>query len=66
MLGGGHGNADIRIQDNSVNNTKFDGIRVNADFGGTAGGPTTTRATIINNVIDGSGAGNNGEGITLR
>ena len=67
VLGGGHGTQNITIQGNTINNTKFDGIRVNNDFGpGTAGGPSITRATIINNVVDGSGATNNGEGITLR
>ena len=70
VLGGGHGNQTYVIQNNTINNTKFDGIRVNTDFGGTAGGPTTTRATIQNNTIDGTGntpgAVNNGEGITLR
>ena len=59
-LGGGSGTINYIVIGNTVNSTKFDGIRVNND------GAATTTTTISNNVITGSGATNNGEGITLR
>ncbi|MDP9193279.1 MAG: Ig-like domain-containing protein [Acidobacteriota bacterium] len=60
ILGGGSGTANHTVTGNTINGTKFDGIRVNNDDTG------TTNATVTNNAVTGSGATNNGEGITLR
>ena len=67
VLGGGHGNQTYVIQNNTMNNTKFDGIRVNTDFG--RHGRRTdhdARDDHQQRHRRSSGAGNNGEGITLR
>ncbi len=59
-LGGGSGTANYVVTGNQVIGTKFDGIRINND------GTQTTNATVSNNSVTGSGATNNGEGITMR
>ena len=60
FLGGGSGTVYYTVDTNQILGTKFSGLILNND------GTQTTHARVVNNTITGSGATNNGNGISMR
>lgn len=60
FLGGGSGTVYYTVDNNQILNTKFSGLILNNDD------TQTTHASVTNNTIIGSGATNNGNGISMR
>ena len=60
FLGGGSGTVYYTVDTNQILGTKFSGLILNNDD------TQTTHARVVNNTITGSGATNNGNGISMR
>ena len=60
FLGGGSGTVYYTVDNNQIIGTKFSGLILNNDD------TQTTHARVTNNTITGSGATNNGNGISMR
>ena len=60
FLGGGSGTVYYTVDNNQILGTKFSGLILNNDD------TQTTHARVTNNTITGSGATNNGNGISMR
>ena len=60
FLGGGSGTVYYTVDNNQILGTKFSGLILNNDD------TQTTHARVVNNTITGSGATNNGNGISMR
>ena len=60
FLGGGSGTVYYTVDNNEILGTRFSGLILNND------GTQTTHARVTNNTITGSGATNNGNGISMR